>query len=1101
MLKLADLVASNEDWLMHKVLSYAKDFGYTRYTSTLAEAWRASISGLSQSLLECLKHESRVQELLPDENYANDPVAAFGIIEAKRHRDRGVSLGMFLGLMKYYRQSYIDLVEQAVIGCEEERQYCAIVNRFFDRIELGFCTEWNNFDENQSLADLQYTNRRMTNEKNRYLTIFESISDPIIIFNRENRIENMNHSASKLLLGHRVSGHVYYDIQATEESLPWIAEELSAFDARGQMEAVFEKLMPTEKGMLQFQVKIKNMLDVSEKFSGKVVILNDITERKHAECALRESEMRLRTIFDTSSAGIIIVDTTGRIAQANHRLAELFACPLEKMIGKTYPEFIHPDERHVGTGIMQAMMENRVDTVHTERHYLRDDGSDFWGYMNGRRMVGSKGEFMGLLGIISDISDYKRTEDELRRKTALFEAQIEATSDGILVVDDEGRRIITNHKLLSVLKVPSHISDEINDEALLQYVASKTKDPDQFLDKVRHLYDHKDEIRRDEIEFNDGIVMDRYSSPVIGKDGEYYGRIWTFHDVTDYKHTLGALRDSEQRLSDIIDFLPDATFAVDREGAVIAWNRAIEEMTGVAKADIMGKSDHAYAIPFYGKPRPILIDLIFVDDEEMAKNYYFVSRKGDQLIAETIVPLLNGKRDVFLWGIASPLYDSSGSVMGAIESIRDISRYKKAEEDLQLTNRQLEIASQHAETMARQAELANAAKSEFLANMSHEIRTPMNAVIGMTNLLLYENLNSRQKEYVETIRNSGEALLDIINNILDLSKIEGGMMELEHQPFDLQSTIKESLRLVAAAASEKGLNLTYHIDENVPSVILGDPTRLRQILINLISNAVKFTEMGGVTASVFGRKLENDNFEIHFSVKDTGIGIPKDKLDRLFQSFSQVDASTTRRYGGTGLGLAICRKLVEMMGGKIWVESEAKGGCTFHFIIQAETTDREPIESGHAASCGDPDIQGDLNHDLRILIAEDNKVNQMVTLRMLSKLGCVADVASSGIEVLKALERRDYDLILMDVLMPEMDGLEATKAIRERWHDGPMIIAMTASALQGDRDKCISAGMDSYLSKPATIEDLKHALLFVTRKRKQREETAACGYHEKGQSY
>jgi CheY-like chemotaxis protein len=371
----------------------------------------------------------------------------------------------------------------------------------------------------------------------------------------------------------------------------------------------------------------------------------------------------------------------------------------------------------------------------------------------------------------------------------------------------------------------------------------------------------------------------------------------------------------------------------------------------------------------------------------------------------------------------------------------------------------------------------------------------------MTNLLLYENLNSREKEYVETIRNSGEALLSIINNILDLSKIEGGMMELEHQPFDLQSTIKESLRLVAATASEKGLNLTYHIDENVPRVILGDPTRVRQILINLISNAVKFTETGGVTASVFGRKLENDNYEIHFSIKDTGIGIPEDKMDRLFQSFSQVDATTTRRYGGTGLGLAICRRLVEMMHGKIWVESTARGGCTFHFIIQAESTDREPVESGHTASCGDPDIQGDLDHDLRILIAEDNKINQMVTLRMLTKLGCAADVASSGIEVLKALERRDYDLILMDVLMPEMDGLEATKAIRERWHDGPMIIAMTASALQGDREKCISAGMDSYLSKPATIDDLKNALHFVIRKRKQREEKAICGYHEKGQSY
>ncbi|HSD59130.1 MAG TPA: PAS domain-containing protein, partial [Methanotrichaceae archaeon] len=298
MMKLADLVASHEDWLMHKVLTYAKENGYTRYTSTLAEAWRTSISGLSQSLLERLKNQSSVPELLPDEDYASDPIAAFGIIEAKRHRRRGVSLGMFLGLMKYYRQSYIDLVVQAGFGNEEERLYRLFVDRFFDRIELGFCTEWNSLTENQTLVELQSANRCMTNEKNKYLTIFESIRDPVFLFDKENHIENMNHAASELFFGISVPGSTYYDKQKARESLPWIEDELAALDASGQMEVIFEKQVITSKGIIQFQVKIKQMLDVSEKFSGKVVILNDITVCKRAEETLRASHQIIEGIIN-----------------------------------------------------------------------------------------------------------------------------------------------------------------------------------------------------------------------------------------------------------------------------------------------------------------------------------------------------------------------------------------------------------------------------------------------------------------------------------------------------------------------------------------------------------------------------------------------------------------------------------------------------------------------------------------------------------------------------------------------------------------------------------------------------------------------------------
>jgi PAS domain S-box-containing protein len=537
----------------------------------------------------------------------------------------------------------------------------------------------------------------------------------------------------------------------------------------------------------------------------------------------------------------------------------------------------------------------------------------------------------------------------------------------------------------------------------------------------------------------------------------------TLLEIDERRQAECALLESEGRLADIIDFLPDATFVIDKDGKVIAWNRAIEKMTGVKAEQMIGKGGYEYAMAFYGDKRPLLIDATIGTNQDLGQTYDNVKRQPDgSLIAETYIAQLNDKM-AYLLCSASAFFDSEGRYWGAIESIRDITDRKHAEVELQKSK--------------EEAEFATRAKSEFLANMSHEIRTPMNAVIGLTGLLLDENLTGKQREYVEIIQNSGDTLLSVINNILDLTKIEANMVELECQPIEIQNCIEACMDIVAASAAEKGLEITCSIQDGIPDQFLADPTRLNQILINLMHNAVKFTTKGWVSVSVSGTKLDNDYYELHFTVKDTGIGISKEKIGLLFQSFSQIDASIARRYGGTGLGLAICKKLVEKMGGRIWVESEVDRGSVFHFVIPAKSVVSDSKDISSSRSLPDGNGHGHLDRDLSILLAEDNAVNQIVTKKMLNKLGCRADVAANGIEVLQALERQHYDVVFMDIQMPEMDGLETTRAIRKRWKSGPKIIAMTASALKGDREMCLAAGMDGYISKPTRMKALRAALM------------------------
>jgi PAS domain S-box-containing protein len=686
-------------------------------------------------------------------------------------------------------------------------------------------------------------------------------------------------------------------------------------------------------------------------------------------------------------------------------------------------------------------------------------------------------------------------------------------------------------------------------------------------------------------------------------------------EITERMEMERRLRESEERFFLIARATSDAVWDFDPAAGTLWWSDGVTRLFGYEQPGATAGLRWWFA-------------RIYPEDRAMVEEGFAaaLNTTAERWECEYRFQHADGRcryvfdRALILRGAGGRAIRVVGGMMDITEQRAVRDEMRAAREAAEAANTRLQESVQRANALARDAAAATVAKSEFLANMSHEIRTPLNAIIGMGGLILGTELSEQQREFAETIRLSGDSLLALINDILDFSKIESGSLELETVPFELHDCLESVLDVLAPRAGEKRLDLVYWIEPAVPGVVVGDVTRLRQVLVNLVGNAVKFTHEGEVYIGVERVGLEEGAVRLRFTVRDTGIGVPPDRMDRLFKSFSQVDASTTRKYGGTGLGLAISRRLVELMDGRIWVESEAGRGSRFMFevglglgtggdalkfsrpidgvagrrvlVVEDNTTVREVLvrhcaawglapsasDSGEAAMDrirnepvdllvldqqlpgldgveflrrlrelpgtaalpvllisrleafgqlpaglgavaqlakplkiaalrdavvhalgirsqvmsppASPAVRRKLaeDHPLAILLAEDNLTNQRVAQLILNRLGYRADIANNGVEALAALERQHYDVVFLDIQMPEMDGLTAAREIRRRPPRGayPRLIAMTANAMVGDRDECLAAGMHDYVAKPVQAAALEAALrrAFESRARK-----------------
>ncbi len=768
------------------------------------------------------------------------------------------------------------------------------------------------------------------------------------------------------------------------------------------------------------------------------VELTEITLFRKQLAQSETNALELRHFFDRITDGILILDQSGNPLMVNRSFTELTGFR-NSSTAASHPfleELIHSNP-----------LLSQDSSINIQVKAQDVNGHELWLQMAGRKVISPVNQSACYLWIANDITRQRVAEVGERQK--VFKKILDESQTGITFIDTAEKIMHTNHVMVSML---GYSSDELSQLKLPDLI--HPAEANAFRKKMSGLIQGTLGPFKEEVKLlrKNGTVVNTIFSASAFKDNDEKGAIVMVEDISREKILEQSLRQSSTDLTLLLESTDDGVCSLNYDYTIRIMNEPFAR--GIRKAT--GNTP---------EPKKNFLSLFSLNVQPLWQERLSEVMKGESLFFSEQYSLADNNTVFYDWSLR-PVAGNNRMITGISIFVRDVTKQITNEEEI---NRARE-----------DAERANMAKSRFLATMSHEIRTPLGGIIGMLDLLNDTKLDKQQKNYVQSLQLSSETLMQIINDVLDYSKIESEKLELEKSAFSVRQCIEETFNILYAKAQEKNLKLSYKIDPSVPAEVIGDKNRLRQILINLTGNAIKFTHDGGIAILVKTEKMADGKTVLQFAVNDTGIGMTAEQQQKLFQEFSQADASTYSKYGGTGLGLAISARLVSLMNGKIWVQSDAGKGSVFYFTAEFDLPDSLSVKEQHVK-----DFSGSAGHDgetwefipLKILVAEDNEVNQLLVKTILGKMGYEPEVVSDGTAVLEYLKKHKADLIFMDVQMPEMDGLQATVEIRKLKNmEQPVIIAMTAYAMQGDKEKCLAAGMDDYITKPVRMSDLKTAI-------------------------
>jgi PAS domain S-box-containing protein len=772
--------------------------------------------------------------------------------------------------------------------------------------------------------------------------------------------------------------------------------------------------------------------------TGEVVaVFDDVTDKEKAQEDLRQNEIRYRELFNNIRNGVAIYETSDNgnnfVFKDFNKAGEFLENDRkEHLIGKSVRE-VRPGIKEFGLlEVFSRVWNTGKAEYFPAKQYLEGKMTKWYENFVYRLPTGE------IVAVFDDVTEQRKAEEELRNKTALMEAQANSIMDGILIVDDQGRKIFQNRRTVEIWKIPGEIAEDIDDKRQVQYVMNATKNPEQFAEKIKYLYSHSGETSRDEIELKDGTILDRYSAPVLGKDGVSYGRIWSFHDITNRRMAERKLLQSEEKYRNLADNLVDLIYQIDLEGTIVHVGHQVSRY-GYKPENLIGKNFAEIIHPDDHQRMALEIQDTITNNKVFLSQFRVLSRQGKEIWVEEYGRLL---------------LDSQNKPVGITGIIRDITE---------------RILTEKLRVEKETAEAANKAKSVFLANMSHEIRTPLNAILGFSQLLQRDpSRTAQQSKQVEIINSSGKHLLAIINDILELSKIESGRVQLSVTTFDLQAFLKDLEMTFRPRVEAKNLEFLMTGIEDIQKYVATDEGKLRQVFINLIGNALKFTQKGRIVLRVQTKKETGKGLLFTADVEDTGIGIQLEEMERLFKPFEQTSAG--RSLGsGTGLGLAISRQFALMMGGEITATSRPEIGSVFHFTARMEQRNADDVR--------DRAVEKRVLHlrpgqsEARILVVDDEINNRTLMTMLLTSVGFLTREAADGKTAIRECDAWNPNLILMDIRMPVMSGKEVIRHLRSAGNKTP-IIAVSATAFEESKREILASGADDFLGKPLLEEEM-----------------------------